>query len=105
MALVKLRSILYYHLLNYRYLYEHIWFKLDLLNNSCHHIFISSNFLSKATFLFQLFTCKEELKIEATLKNEAVKQEAAIQQLLHLKSKVHTPLDVLLVHLVIYSCI
>ncbi|XP_016490853.1 uncharacterized protein LOC107810576 isoform X2 [Nicotiana tabacum] len=35
----------------------------------------------------ELFTCKEELKIEATLKNEAVKQEAAIQQLLHLKSK------------------
>ncbi|XP_027773083.1 uncharacterized protein LOC107018464 isoform X3 [Solanum pennellii] len=35
----------------------------------------------------ELFTCKEELKMEMTLKIEAVKQEAAIQQLLHLKSK------------------
>ncbi|MCD7463969.1 hypothetical protein HAX54_051840 [Datura stramonium] len=35
----------------------------------------------------ELFTCKEELRMEATLKIDAVKQEAAIQQLLHLKSK------------------
>ncbi|KAL3337732.1 hypothetical protein AABB24_030058 [Solanum stoloniferum] len=35
----------------------------------------------------ELFTCKEELKMEMTLKIEAVKQEEAIQQLLHLKSK------------------
>ncbi|XP_059318196.1 uncharacterized protein LOC132068575 [Lycium ferocissimum] len=35
----------------------------------------------------ELFTCKEELKMEVTLKDEAVKQEAAMQQLLHLKSK------------------
>ncbi|KAK4354032.1 hypothetical protein RND71_026226 [Anisodus tanguticus] len=35
----------------------------------------------------ELFTCKEELKMEVTLKTEALKQGAAIQQLLHLKSK------------------
>lgn len=35
----------------------------------------------------ELFTCKEELKMEVILKIEAVKQEAAIQQLLHLKSQ------------------
>ncbi|CAN4096812.1 unnamed protein product [Withania somnifera] len=35
----------------------------------------------------ELFTCKEQLKMEVTLKIEAVKQEEAIQQLLHLKSK------------------
>ncbi|KAM3344613.1 putative autophagy-related protein 11 isoform X1 [Capsicum galapagoense] len=35
----------------------------------------------------ELFTCKEQLEMEVTLKIEAVKQEAAVQQLLHLKSK------------------
>ncbi|XP_047269176.1 uncharacterized protein LOC107843502 isoform X5 [Capsicum annuum] len=38
-------------------------------------------------YLVPLFTCKEQLEMEVTLKIEAVKQEAAVQQLLHLKSK------------------
>lgn len=35
----------------------------------------------------ELFTCKEELKMEMALKIEAVEKKAAIQQLLHVKSK------------------
>ncbi|XP_016441672.2 uncharacterized protein LOC107767262 isoform X1 [Nicotiana tabacum] len=35
----------------------------------------------------ELFTCKEQLKVEVSLKNEAKKQKTSIQQLLHLKSQ------------------
>lgn len=55
--------------------------------------FVSITFSSQVVlvvmvFLFQLFTCKEELKMEMALKIEAVEKKAAIQQLLHVKSKV-----------------
>lgn len=50
--------------------------------------FSSQVVLVVMVFLFQLFTCKEELKMEMSLKIEAVKEKAAIQQLLHVKSKV-----------------
>lgn len=35
----------------------------------------------------ELFSCKEQLKVEVALKNEAKKQKAASQQLLHVKSQ------------------
>ncbi|KAK4738838.1 hypothetical protein R3W88_002535 [Solanum pinnatisectum] len=35
----------------------------------------------------ELFSCKEQLKVEVALKNEAKKQKTSIQQLLHVKSQ------------------
>lgn len=38
--------------------------------------------------VFQLYLSKEQVKKEVELKNEALKQQTSMQQLLHMKSKV-----------------
>lgn len=40
-------------------------------------------------YIVQLSMCKEELKKEAAMKDDALKQKTVTQQLLHLKSKVY----------------